>query len=280
MTKTTMTPRAAQALPFPLLWLLCAAALTTLATLTTGCDDKGASSVSYQGREPFQVGTTTFDPDLPAEPKLPADAQVCATLEASNKYVKRPDGALPPEADPSPAGTGVAADPAVVNPDQARIQAALDACGASVDLEVGPAIAAADAAAAAAQTAAAVPNANLTGALGEELAKPMYRASRFAVRLTVSTTGPGDSFISGPLSLPSGVTLWIDKGVTLFATRDVMAFSPLLAGPYCGNIAVSATKAGSSSNCTPLIGGSNLVKSADADSLLADFADDGVLQSH
>jgi polygalacturonase len=82
------------------------------------------------------------------------------------------------------------------------------------------------------------------------------------VRLTVSTTGPGDSFISGPLSLPSGVTLWIDKGVTLFGTRDVMAYSPLLAGPYCGNIAVSATKAGSSGNCTALIGGSNLVNSA------------------
>ena len=32
---------------------------------------------------------------------------------------------------------------------------------------------------------AAVPNVNLAGATGEELAKPMYKASRFAVRLVV-----------------------------------------------------------------------------------------------
>ena len=68
--------------------------------------------------------------------------------------VRRPDGALPPEADPSPSGVGVAADPAVVNPDQARIQAALDACGAAVDAEVGAAIAKADADATDAQMAA------------------------------------------------------------------------------------------------------------------------------
>src|SRR5206468_3543684 len=107
-----------------------------------------------------QVGVAVTDPDLPAEPSLPTADQVCATLEASNSLVARPDGALPPEADASPPGTQVAADPKIVNPDQARIQAALDACGASVDLEVGPAIAAADAAATAAQKAAALPNVN------------------------------------------------------------------------------------------------------------------------
>ena len=58
------------------------------------------------------------------------------------------------------------------------------------------------------------------------------------------------------------MTLWIDKGATLYASRDVMTYSPLAAGPYCGNTAVSATKAGSSSNCLALINGSNLVNSA------------------
>ena len=62
--------------------------------------------------------------------------------------------------------------------------------------------------------------------------------------------------------LPSGVTLWIDKGVTLYASRDVMAYSPLAAGPYCANTAVSSSRAGSSGNCSPLISGSNLVNSA------------------
>ena len=224
---------------------------------TGACD--GSMMISPQ---PFRVGTVTFDPDLPAEPALPTEGQLCATLEASNSLVRRPDGALPPEADPSPSGVGVAADPAVVNPDQARIQAALDACGAGVDAEVGAAIAQADADATNAQTAAAAPNVNVAGASGEELAKSQYRATKFAVRLAVNSNGPGNSFISGPLTLPSGVTLWLDTGVTLFATRDAVAFSPKAGGPYCANTAVSATKGGSSGNCAALIGGNNLVNSA------------------
>ncbi len=226
-----------------------------------GCDGM-PSGASTSSSVPFMVGTVSFDPDLPAEPSLPTDEQVCGTLEASNLYVKRPDGALPPEADPSPSGVGVAADPLVVNPDQTRIQAALDACGAAVDAEVGALIAQADGDATAAQTAAAVPNANIAGVSGEELAKPQYRGSKFAVRLVVNSAGPGNGFISGPLTLPSGVTLWIDRGATLFATRDATAFSPNPAGPYCANTAVSATKGGSSGNCAAFISGNNLVNAA------------------
>jgi polygalacturonase len=232
-----------------------------LALALSACsDNNGTTTVSYAD-EPFLVGTTSFDPDLPPEPSLPTADQVCATLEASDLLVRRPDGALPPEADPSPAGVGVAADPAIVNPDQARIQAALDACGMAIDAEVGAAIADADSAAVATQTTAALPNINLSGASGEQLAKPQYRGSKFAVRLVTSSTGPGNAFISGPLTLPSGVTLWIDKNVTLFATRDATAYNPK-AGTYCANTAVSATKAGSSSNCSALISGNNLVNSA------------------
>src|SRR4029077_5235063 len=123
-------------------------------------------------------------------------------------------------------------------------------------------IAQADGDATAAQMALADPNANIAGVSGEELAKPQYRGSKFAVRLVVNSTGAGNAFISGPLTLPSGVTLWIDKGVTLFASRDVMAYSPNKAGPYCANTAVSATRAGSSSNCLALIGGDFTVNSA------------------
>ena len=245
--------------------------LTTISTLAatlilSACGGGGGGSdstaVSYSPGEVFKVGTTTFDPALPPEPTLPTDAQVCATLEASPNLVRRPDGSLPPEADPSKPGVGIAADPAVVNPDQARIQAALDACGAAVDKEVGAAIAAADAAAVAQQQAAAIPNKNIAGVSGEELAKPQYRGSKFAVRLVVNSKGVGDSFITGPLTLPSGVTLWIDKGVTMYASRDVKAYSPNLAGPYCANTAVSSTKAGSSGNCLALINGNNLINSA------------------
>lgn len=256
-----MAPLRTPWLPRPALRPLPIAAAALLAALA-GCGDDLFSTVTYASDKPFQVGVTTFDPELPPEPRLPREFEVCSTLEASNKYVARPDGALPPEADPSPSGVAVAADPAIVNPDQARIQAALDACGAAVDLEVGPAILGADAAATAAQVAAAVPNVNTAGASGEELARPQYRATRYAVRLVVNSKGPGNGFISGPLTLPSGVTLWIDKGVTLYATRDAVAYSPNVAGPYCANTAVSATKAGSSGNCLALIGGNNLVNSA------------------
>jgi polygalacturonase len=229
----------------------------------------GASTVQYSAREPYLVGTTAFDPDLPPEPQLPRADQVCATLPASDKLVRRPDGALPPEADPSPAGVGVEALVSDVNPDQARIQAALDACGAAVEAEVGAAIGQAEAQALAQQQAAALPNVNLSGASGAELAKPQYRASKFAVRLSVSTTGAGNSFITGPLVLPSGVTLWIDKGVTVFATRDALAYThkgnpaamPADAPRYCANTAI-ATKGGSSGNCAALISGNNLVNSA------------------
>ncbi|WP_423839168.1 glycoside hydrolase family 28 protein [Undibacterium luofuense] len=243
------------------------ATVSTLAAtlILSACGGGGGSdstAVSYSPGEVFKVGTTTFDPALPPEPTLPTDAQVCATLEASPNLVRRPDGSLPPEADPSKPGVGIAADPAVVNPDQARIQAALDACGAAVDKEVGAAIAAADAAAVAQQQAAAVPNKNIAGVSSEELAKPQYRGSKFAVRLVVNSKGVGDSFITGPLTLPSGVTLWIDKGVTMYASRDVKAYSPNLAGPYCANTAVSSTKAGSSGNCLALINGNNLINSA------------------
>jgi polygalacturonase len=43
-------------------------------------------------------------------------------------------------------------------------------------------------------------------------------ASGQAVKLT--TSGANNAFITGPLTLPAGVTLWVDAGTTLYATRD------------------------------------------------------------
>jgi polygalacturonase len=39
-----------------------------------------------------------------------------------------------------------------------------------------------------------------------------------AVKLT--TNGSNDAFITGPFALPTGVSLWVDTGTTLFGTRD------------------------------------------------------------
>ena len=43
-------------------------------------------------------------------------------------------------------------------------------------------------------------------------------ASGNAVRLVAS--GARNAFLTGPLTLPAGVTLWVDAGVTLYGTRD------------------------------------------------------------
>jgi polygalacturonase len=161
------------------------------------------------------------DTNLPDAPQLPQDNQVCATLQASDSLVKNSDGSLPVSADPTPATLG-GASTALNNPDQTRIQAALDACGAAVDAEVGAAIAIADQIAVALQTAANLPLVNIAGASGETLSA--FKPKRFAVRLVKNGSGTGNAFLSGPLVLPSGVTLWVDDGVTLFASRDVVLY--------------------------------------------------------
>ena len=243
--------------------------------------DANSPAADNSAARPYQVGTESSDPQLPPEPSLPADMQICSTLQASNNLVTRPDGALPPEMDPSIAGAQVAqtatwpADPSVgysapvlkVNPDQNRIQAALDACGAQVNSSVGSAIAAADDSATAVQAANAgvkkgTASYLVSGASAQTLRQAQFKAPQFAVRLVVNSSGAGNAFITGPLTLPSGVTLWIDKGVTLFGSRDAVAYSPSAAGPYCANVAVGPGKAGSSGNCAALITATNVVNSA------------------
>jgi polygalacturonase len=38
--------------------------------------------------------------------------------------------------------------------------------------------------------------------------------------LKLSTSGPNNAFVTGPLTVPAGVTLWVDSGTTLYGTRD------------------------------------------------------------
>jgi polygalacturonase len=58
----------------------------------------------------------------------------------------------------------------------------------------------------------------------------------------------GSAFVSGPLSLRAGVTLWVDQGVTLFASRDPRAYDVTAGAPTCGTDAYD-----SSSGCKPFI---------------------------
>ncbi|MEJ8795031.1 glycoside hydrolase family 28 protein [Trinickia caryophylli] len=70
-----------------------------------------------------------------------------------------------------------------------------------------------------------------------------------AVKLTMGYAGES-GFLSGPLQLKSGVTLWIDRGVTLFASRNPANYDNGVG--TCGTATVAKTK-----SCNPLILASN-----------------------
>jgi polygalacturonase len=62
-------------------------------------------------------------------------------------------------------------------------------------------------------------------------------ASGKAVKLV--TSGSNNAFLTGPITVPAGVTLWVDTGVTLYGTRD-----PNVYGSAAALIAVKGANAG------------------------------------
>ncbi len=67
----------------------------------------------------------------------------------------------------------------------------------------------------------------------------------------LAATRQFDAFLTGPLTLPSGVTLWVDFGVTLYASRYPADYTlaGLVPGDECGN----ASKTTTGKACTSLI---------------------------
>src|SRR6185312_11901031 len=59
----------------------------------------------------------------------------------------------------------------------------------------------------------------------------------------LAAAGQYDAFLAGALTLPSGVTLWVDSRVTLYASRYPADFtaSGLVAGDECGNASATTT---------------------------------------
>jgi polygalacturonase len=59
----------------------------------------------------------------------------------------------------------------------------------------------------------------------------------------LAAAGPNDAFLTGPLTLPSGVTLWVDSGVTLYGSRYPADYTAagLVAGDECGNASATTT---------------------------------------
>lgn len=90
----------------------------------------------------------------------------------------------------------------------------------------------------------------------DRLQQAIDHCSGGAVRLVAGAKGE-DAFLTSPITLKSGVTLWIDKGVTLYASRDPADYdTALYAGKErgdCGTANKSTKK-----SCLPLIGGQNL----------------------
>lgn len=74
-----------------------------------------------------------------------------------------------------------------------------------------------------------------------------------AVELSMDSTGTYNAFLTGPLTMPSNVTLLVDPGVTVYFSRNVQDYDPpadftngVLTNPSCGTVA-------SSGSCLPLI---------------------------
>lgn len=79
----------------------------------------------------------------------------------------------------------------------------------------------------------------------ERLQAAINACASGAVKLVMGEGGK-DAFLTGPLTLKSGVTLWIDKGVTLFASRDPKDYDT--GEGDCGTANDSSKK-----TCKPLI---------------------------
>jgi polygalacturonase len=124
----------------------------------------------------------TVDPNLPPEPVIPP-ACAGATLDAPHAVRSTGDA----RTDGLPIYDLAAID-------TAAIQAAIDACGASL-------------------------------AAGQ----------KGSVRLRVNPADPSKvAFVSGPLTLLAGVTLWIDSGVTLFAAQNPRLYDVTAGTATCG----------------------------------------------
>ena len=69
-----------------------------------------------------------------------------------------------------------------------------------------------------------------------------------AVELSVDG-GSNNAFLTGPLSMPSGVTLLVDPGVVLFFSRNVQDYDKVAGTHTCGTVNSSSA----TSSCRPLI---------------------------
>ena len=94
-------------------------------------------------------------------------------------------------------------------------------------------------------------------------------AVELAPRAAKGASPAGNAFLSGPLDLRDGVTLLVDRGVTLFGSRDPRDYDPNPAQPLCGSMSAAPASPNPAANaappgrgCKPLISAVNVKNAA------------------
>ena len=210
---------------------------------STGGTTTDPASGSTTGATGFQVGLDPVDSSLPAAPAAPTGATQPTSLGASY-------GVTTCKLTASYFTSGSPAIPTLtagstVNVDQA-LQAAGWSGGNPTVLGMGTSTSAAPTLSALGlNVPAGYPTAPDTNRIQAALfacanALNAYDskndlASNGVVELTPGAGGQ-TAFVSSPLSMPGGVTLLIDKGVTLFASRDPVLYESGTTGAKAGNL--------------------------------------------
>ncbi|WP_244158447.1 glycoside hydrolase family 28 protein [Caballeronia fortuita] len=229
---------------------LACSGIALLASTLNACGGSDASSPQVQN------AAASPQADAPAQADVtPSASAASATAPASAASAASPATPEAPASDPTPAGFPVgttAYDPAL--PPEPSLPFAPQVCAtlpASLTAQANGLLPdSADA------TDTAPDTARIQAAL-DACKNPSSSglATNKAVRLVPGANGE-NAFIAGALNLSSGVTLWIDTGVTLFASRDPRRYDKVKGTASCGIITAS------DNGCLALINASKIANAA------------------
>jgi sugar lactone lactonase YvrE len=92
-------------------------------------------------------------------------------------------------------------------------------------------------------------DATITNPDGARIQAALNNCAGTGQAVELSVGGNNDAFLSGPLSMPSGVTLLVDPGVVLFFSRNVRDYDTTPGTHTCGTVNNNSA----TSSCLPLI---------------------------
>lgn len=94
-----------------------------------------------------------------------------------------------------------------------------------------------------------IDGARIQAALNSCSASAIASGKQLSVELSMDATATYNAFLSGPLSMPSNVTLLVDPNVTLYFSRNVQDYDKVAGTHTCGTI----NGGSNTSSCWPLI---------------------------